>query len=378
MPRTLVWPKNGQLFTVHDPWEVKSTPFPGKLEPGWEYVGQCKSTAEWVVQNVETAEVDTVWRSHLAKTSTSVRGTEGPPSVAGAPAPKKSKCTVKACCETKHPESVAGPQAPQTTQSAKLKKPKRLPGSIPVPCRNKKGPNGLCRMMGKCWFQHPHVSPEPFGTRPDCRYPPGKCPFKDRCRYRHRNLKNVKRAEGRKKKKAEEARLAAAEKRNSPAATVPAGPATAPAGPAAAQPAPATPRMIPIPGLAPGVGAPGVEPSVGTAQEKVASNLEPPSNSWPVVAESSFRLHELMIGTPTDCNTPWPLRPRRCNKEGLNRLSRFNPLPVVFATTALVRLHGLSADQPDRKKKYLRVGVTAGSGWVVLGMKGQPDVHKRC
>ena len=140
MPRTLVWPKTGQHFTVHDPREVKSTSFPGKLEPGWEYIGQCKSTKEWVVQDVETGEVDTDWRSHLVKNSTNINGTEGPPSAAGVSAPKKTKCTANACCEVKHPQSAAGPQAPQTNQSAKMNKPKRLPGSIPALCRKKRRP----------------------------------------------------------------------------------------------------------------------------------------------------------------------------------------------------------------------------------------------
>ena len=130
-------------------------------------------------------------------------------------------------------------------------------------------------MGRKCWFQHPHVNPECFGTRPDCRYPVGKCPFKDKCRYRHRNPKNVKRAERRKKKKAEEARQAAAEKQKSPTtATAPTGPSTAPTGPGAAQPAPSTPRESTIPGLVPGMGVPVVEPASSSVPVDAAS---PPS-----------------------------------------------------------------------------------------------------
>ena len=134
-------------------------------------------------------------------------------------------------------------------------------------------------MMGKCWFQHPNVSPEPIGARPNCRNPVGECPFKDRCRYRHRNPNTVKRKERR--KRAEKAKKATAEKRGSSISTAPAGHAAAPAGPAAAQPTPATPRVIPIPGLLPGVGVPVVEPASSFLPVDAASPPSgPPKRKW--------------------------------------------------------------------------------------------------
>ena len=202
------------------------------------------------MQNLETGECDTDWKSHLVKTS------------------------VKEC-EVKSPQSASGPQAPQTSKTTS-KKLKRLPGSIPVPCRNKKDSHGRCRMRGKCWFQHPNVSPEPVGARPNCRNPVGECPFKDRCRYRHRNPNTVKRKERR--KRAEMAKKATAEKRDSPMPTAPAGHAAAPAGPAAVQPTPATPRVIPITGLVPGVGVPVVEPASSSLPVDAASPPSGPPN----------------------------------------------------------------------------------------------------
>ena len=131
-------------------------------------------------------------------------------------------------------------------------------------------------MMGKCWFQHPNVSPEPVGARPICRNPVGECPFKDRCRYRHRNPKTVKRKERR--KRAEKAKKATAEKQDSSMGPIPAGHATAPAGPAAAQPTPATPRVIPIPGLVPGVGVPVIESASSSMPVDAASPPSGPPN----------------------------------------------------------------------------------------------------
>ena len=209
--------------------------------------------------NVETGEVDTNWMSYLAETLVKARG-------------------------EKSPQSPSPPAPQKKTQHGSSKKPKRLPGSIPVPCRNKKYSDGNCKWTKNCWFQHSNVKSEPLGTsrKPNCRNPVGKCPFKDRCRYQHRNPRNVKRAERRKKKKAAVARdaaaakeaaaggKAAAEKVDPPVATSP-GPATPQSTPCVAILATPKPCVGPASGLASPAGSiDAVSPPSGPPKKKRA------------------------------------------------------------------------------------------------------------